>query len=122
MDWTHKRVGSVDVMVVRGRLDTDASHTFTEALLAVAARVEGRLVLDLAEVDYVVSMTLRGLPMAARQLQPNGSSLVLASVQPLVQQVLDIAGLSRLFRCYSTSAAAIDDLGEPLPFPQPQQC
>lgn len=119
MEWSHSQVGAVDVMVVRGRLDTEASLTFGEVLVGVATRSSGRVLLDLAGVDYLVSETLRSFLQAARHLRPAGGKLVLANVQPLVRQVLEIAGFCRLFQVYSSATHALEDLSRPVPVLQP---
>ena len=79
-----------------GRLDSATSPAVESALVTLLESGENRVVLDLSAVDYVSSAGLRVLLKAAKHLSGRGA-LVLCGLQPPVQQLLQLAGLDKLF-------------------------
>jgi len=69
-------------------------------------------VLDLAGVDYVSSAGLRVFMLAAKQAKAQKGNLVLVSVQPLVQEILEISKFTLILR---TLPALRDALAEASP-------
>ena len=68
--------------------------------------------LDMAGVDYVSSAGLRVLMLASKQAKAQKGSLVLVSVQPLVQEILEISKFTLILR---TLPAVRDALAETSP-------
>jgi anti-anti-sigma factor len=89
---------------LEGRLDTATSPQFD---LAVQPHTQGatRLLIDLAQVNYVSSAGLRVFLMTAKKLQKTGGSLVICAMSPAVREVFDIAGFSRMLRIEADQAA-----------------
>jgi stage II sporulation protein AA (anti-sigma F factor antagonist) len=88
-----KTAGSL-TLALTGRIDGSSSAAFEARLLQLIGAGERRLVLDLAGVDYVSSIGLRVLMLAARRLKPLGGKVVVCAVQPMVKEVFEIAGFS----------------------------
>ena len=91
--------GAPDVLTLTlsGRIDAGTTDSFAGALTACIDRGERRLILDLAAVDYISSVGLRALILAAKRLAPLGGRIVLCAPQPRIRQLLDIAGFTSLF-------------------------
>jgi len=69
-----------------------------------------RVVLDLAQVNYVASAGLRSLLLLSKQIKTRGGALVLASVHPRVHDVFEIAGFTTAFAIAGTTDAALASL------------
>lgn len=75
---------------VSGEID---AHTAPQVATAIAESPEGRLLIDLAGVEFVDSSGLRVLIEAHQSRQEAGRSLVLANPSPVVTRLFDIAGV-----------------------------
>ncbi len=96
METRHERRDGILIFTAVGRVDGVTSAAFESALVTLLASREERAVLDLTGVDYVNSAGLRVLLKAAKHLSGKGA-LVLCGLQPPVQQLLELAGLDKLF-------------------------
>jgi anti-anti-sigma factor len=97
MEIAEDRPGEVLVLAPRGRVDTTTSAGLEERLLSGVAEGERRLVLDLAEVEYISSAGLRVLLRLAKKMQVTGGQLVLCGLGDSVRQVFELAGFLPLF-------------------------
>ena len=98
-----------DVLVVdmAGRLD---SHTSGEAGDRIVAIVQGehkRVLLNLAQLDYVSSAGLHVILRGARLLQANHGELKICNANPRVDNVLETSGFHSLIKVYATEATAL---------------
>jgi stage II sporulation protein AA (anti-sigma F factor antagonist) len=66
-----------------------------------------RLVIDLAQLDYVSSSGLRVFLLAAKRLQATNGKLTLCGLQDHIQQVFDLAGFSSILSIYGSRDEAI---------------
>jgi len=96
----------VTVMSVSGRLDSVTSGALDTEVKNRIAAGQTRLVLDLSALDYISSAGLRVFLIAARALRDKGA-LGLAAPQPMVRQVLEIAGVTSLLKVYGSAADAV---------------
>ena len=82
-----------------GRIDHRNAAAFEAALLpllAQAAQNKGALVLDLSGVDYISSVGLRVLMIAAKQMRAAEASLVVASLQSVVAEIFTISRFDKI--------------------------
>ena len=84
-------------LTMSGRLDADGTDAFAGTLAACIDRGERRIVLDLAAVDYISSVGLRALMLAAKRLAPLGGRLVLCAPRAQIRQLLEVAGFTSMF-------------------------
>jgi anti-anti-sigma factor len=96
MDLRRRRCDGVMVLAAAGRIDSTTSKAFEAEVIEVLDDGERRVVLDLSGVDYMSSAGIRVLLMATKRLTGRGR-LVLCGLQGPVRQVLDLAGLFKLF-------------------------
>lgn len=80
----------------KGRLDANTAPALEEVLTR-GAEQDNELLLDLSECPYLSSAGIRVLLKAHRLLQQREGGLFLAAVLPGVMQVLETAGLDRVF-------------------------
>lgn len=69
-----------------------------------------RLVIDLAQLDYISSAGLRVLIVAGKRLSGANGKIVLCSLKDPVREVFDIAGFSSIFSVYGSHDEAIENL------------
>jgi anti-sigma B factor antagonist/stage II sporulation protein AA (anti-sigma F factor antagonist) len=59
-----------------------------------------RLVLDFSRVEYISSVGLRVLMLAARQVKAQGGSVVLAALQDVVREIFTISRFNLVIECF----------------------
>jgi anti-sigma B factor antagonist/stage II sporulation protein AA (anti-sigma F factor antagonist) len=109
MELLSARHGDALVLSPRGRIDHASAEAFKTALAPhLAESGPGRpLVLDLGAVDYIASIGLRVLMLAARQARAQGGTIVVAALQPLVREIFEISKFTLVFPCFPDVAAAL---------------
>ena len=90
-----------------GRLDAGSAPALQQRFQKLIGQGERRFVVDGGELTYVSSSGMRLLLETASTLEPSAGSIVLCSVMAPVQRVLDIAGLTSLFRIFDSSEEAV---------------
>ena len=82
--------------MIRGQVDVAVERELIEAVEAVYAGSDDGIVveLDLREVDFLDSSGLRVLLLLR---QAHGDRLVVGARSGVVQRLLDVAGLARIF-------------------------
>ena len=89
-----------------GELDLYNAAEVREVLLDVCAEQPGRLVIDLAEVDFVDSTAL-GVLIEARSTLENRQSFLLAAPGRETHRALTISGLDRHLAVHESVEAAL---------------
>jgi anti-anti-sigma factor len=107
-----EQVGSVRVLVLSGRLDTETAADVELALQDLFAAGEREYVIDLSGIGYVSSAGLRVLLSLAKLLDGGKGSLRLCGLNAAVTQVFDVAGFSKLFAIFPDRAAALPKLAQ----------
>ena len=112
MDLAVRRFARATVLSPAGRVDHATAERFKTLLLdhLQPARAD-RVVLDLAGVDYMASVGLRALVLAARQVKARGGRLVIAALPPLVREVFEISRLGQVLDSFASvrdALAALD--------------
>jgi anti-sigma B factor antagonist len=96
MQITIGRFGDIGTRVVLiGKLDIVGAEKIGTPLAAVAG-ARDNVVVDMAGVDFIASIGIRHLVMAARTVARGSRRLVLLGPNPLVTEVLVNAGLADL--------------------------
>jgi len=102
-------VGDIDgifLMAVSGRIDSISSNEL-ESALQEAMNKNSRIILDLAEAEYISSSGLRVLLAGKKALKRKKGDLILTSLQPVVRDVFEITGLRRVFSIEKTMEEAL---------------
>jgi anti-anti-sigma factor len=106
-----EQVGSVRVLDLSGRLDTETAVDVELALQDLLAAGEREFLIDLSGIGYVSSAGLRVLLSLAKQLDGKGS-LRLCGLNAAVTQVFDVAGFSKLFAIFPDRSAALPKVAQ----------
>ena len=107
-----EQVGTVRVLVLSGRLDTETAADVELALQDLFAAGEREYVIDLSGIGYVSSAGLRVLLSLAKLLDGGKGSLRLCGLNAAVTQVFDVAGFSKLFAIFPDRAAALPKVAQ----------
>lgn len=97
-------------LTLSGRLDADTTAKFGEVLGGSIDGGHHKIVLDLSGVDYVSSVGLRALILAAKRLAPLGGKIVLCGPQERIRHLLEIAGFTSIFTIVATRDEAMEQL------------
>ena len=112
---TH-RLADVHVVQVMGRVDHETAAAFDACLSPVLAEAGGTgsaLVLDFSGVDYISSVGLRVLMVAARQMRERQAALAICSLCSVVAEIFAISRFDRVLAVHPTLDAALDKLSAP---------
>ncbi|MES2960017.1 MAG: STAS domain-containing protein [Pseudomonadota bacterium] len=88
-----------------GRIDHQSAAALEAALtplLAQAGRDHGALVLDFSGVEYISSVGLRVLMIAAKQMREGKAQLLVTALQPVVAEIFTISRFDRILTVTET--------------------
>src|SRR5579862_4843455 len=101
------------VAVPVGRIDYSSAERLKQGL---APLLDGRgaastaLVLDFAGVEYICSVGLRVLMVAARQVRAQNGRIAVAALQPIVNEIFEISRFTHVLEIFPTMRAALEAL------------
>jgi anti-anti-sigma factor len=93
---TSEKQNGVSVVTVSGRMDGIGApdvEAHCQKLIADGDRLQ---LLDLTAVDYISSAGLRSLLVVAKQIKAAEGNLVLASLTPMVRNVMEMSGFDKI--------------------------
>ena len=79
-----------------GRMDSLGGHEIDLRFAALVATRKLLAVVDMSEVSFLASIGIRTLVVNARAQSQHGGGLALANPQPLVAEVLKMAGIDSI--------------------------
>ncbi|HLU11192.1 MAG TPA: STAS domain-containing protein [Oceanobacillus sp.] len=101
------------LMTLYGEIDAGQSRAVGRALNEQFSLGHKRLILDLAQVDYISSDGLRILVGAWQRARESKGNLVLVGVKPRILEMLQIIGLDLVFPIAETQGQAIAHFTRP---------
>lgn len=108
MQLTEKQMSEALVVTMTGRLDAGSASQVQEQLQTRCQGHSGLMVLSFEGVDYISSVGLRALIMAAKSAKAAGVTLVLSDMKDHIREVFEIAGFSQVMTMYDTTEQALD--------------
>jgi len=111
-----RRLADVVVVAPVGPVDHFAAQQLQSELAPVldeASATKAALVFDLSEVDYISSMGLRVLMVAAKQIRARNARIAAASLQPVVEEIFDIARFKHVLEVFPSVRAALQAMSDP---------
>ncbi|KZC95100.1 MULTISPECIES: STAS domain-containing protein [Clavibacter] len=106
---TARREDDVTVVAVTGMLNMASAPELREAVHDALAGGASRIVVDLAEVDFIDSSGLGALIAGLKSARDAGGDLRLSAPGPQVAMVLQLSNLDRVLIASPTSEAAYRD-------------
>ena len=116
LQFTSREFADVAVAAPVGRIDHLSAGTFEEALAPLLARsiAGGKgVVLDFAGVDYISSVGLRVLMIAAKEMRAHGARIAVAALQPVVAEIFAISRFDSVLDVAPSVRAAFETLSAP---------
>ena len=113
MHISQERYGDALVLTVSGRIDNSTTDGLKAGLDAYASTCRSggdKLVLDFSKVDYISSVGLRVLMLAAKQSREQGGTIVVAALQPVVREIFEISRFNLVFECFGSLREALAKL------------
>ena len=113
MECRTQEVANVILVRVEGRIDHTTAKDFENVLLPQLDGCTGeekKALLDLSGVAYMSSSGLRVLMLAAKQCREQQGEIVIAALQPMLQEVFTISRFHTVFKVFETVGAALDDI------------
>ena len=113
MEFSSQRLVDVFLAAPVGQINHLSAEQLKQALapiLDAPADNTHALVLDFASVEYISSMGLRVLLMAAKQLRAQKARIAVAALQPVVKEIFDIARFNHVLAVFPTVRAALEQL------------
>src|SRR6185436_2649093 len=107
MEVKFRKKGLILFIQIRGRLDTSAPKEFETRLLELIEQGETQLVFDFTQVEQVSAIGLRVLLRAFKQLTYINGRMAFHSMNDRVKRMLEIAGLTMVFRICETREEAV---------------
>ena len=110
MELTATSRGGSAVVAPAGRIDHASAEAFATALQPHLERCkagEPALVIDMSAVDYISSVGLRVLMLAAKQAEAQSGRIAIAGLTPMVREVFEISRFDLLFRIFDSVEQAL---------------
>ena len=101
MELRSRLEGAVTVVSPQGRIDLERAPLFEKALAPILEECkpgQRSVLLDFSGVDYVSSVGLRALMIAARRVAAQKGRIAVAGLQPLVREVFEISRFHLVFK------------------------
>lgn len=97
-----------DMITVKGRVDSSTAPQLAQALEAANDGGKYKLVVNMADLEYMSSAGFRALLAAQRNCKRyNRGEVVLASVPARIREALELAGFTELFKTFDDSLTAV---------------
>jgi anti-anti-sigma factor len=109
--WRREVEPGVWVLRPTGRLDSMSSRALDEALISELDEDHKCLIVDMGQVVYISSSGLKVLVGAWRKARSIDGAVVIAEMQPRVQEVFDMVGFDRVFPIFLTVDDAVNAVG-----------
>jgi len=107
----------VDVVVAApvGRIDHYSAGQLEAALIPLLEHsgINKGVVLDFAGVEYISSVGLRVLMVAAKQMRTREAKIAVAGLQPVVAEIFAISRFDRVLDVYPSVRNALEKLSAP---------
>ena len=110
MNYKVQNLANIVLLEVEGRIDHSTAPAFGSALLPQVEGCTGedkKLLIDLSKVTYMSSAGLRVLMIAAKGCRKQSGKIVLAALQPSVQEVFKIGRFDMVLETFPTVRAAL---------------
>jgi anti-sigma B factor antagonist/stage II sporulation protein AA (anti-sigma F factor antagonist) len=108
VDIQERRLADVTVLTATGRLDQDTSAGFQARLVGLFESAAGaKVALDFAGLDYISSVGLRALMVAAKKAKANGGAIAVAALTPVVREIFEISRFTFVVPVFADLRAAL---------------
>ena len=111
-----RQVADAVIAMPVGRIDHRSAAEFEAALtplVAAAAGAKGALVLDFSGIDYISSVGLRVLMIAAKKMREREAPLLVSALQSVVAEIFAISRFDNVVEQFPSVRGALGQLSAP---------
>ena len=129
MEITSKEFKHIEVITIKGRLDSVVASRLAGSLEAANHRGHYKIIIDMSQLEYMSSAGFRALGDAQRiSKRHNGGEVLLAQVPENIREALDLVGFTEHFHIFDNVTLAFefaeslpaDDSPSSAPLPSPE--
>jgi len=116
VDFSSRRLADVIVVMPVGQIDHPNAQQLQQALAPIleqAAAEKAPLLLDFTGVEYISSMGLRVLMVAAKQMRGGSARIAVAALRPVVEEIFEIARFRHVLEVFPSVRVALQALSVP---------
>ena len=116
MQFSSRKFADVVVAAPVGRIDHSAAGQLEQELMPLIKEspdANGGVILDFAGVEYISSVGLRILMIAAREMRGRGAPIAVAGLRPVVSEIFAISRFDRVLDVFPSVRSAIEKLSAP---------
>lgn len=106
MEIAEQIIGEVTVLRLKGRLDSVSAIELKDRVKACVKKLPIRLVIDMADIDFVDSSGLGSLVACLRSVNKATGDLRIAGLQDRVRAVFELVRLNQIFEIFDSADAA----------------
>lgn len=106
MEIFEEKIESVDILKLRGRLDASSAKDVKEKVGSLNKIKPAKIIIDLAEIDFIDSSGLGSLVASLRSVNKLGGDIKIASLQDPVRAIFELTRLHRVFEIFDDRDAA----------------
>ncbi len=106
MEIIGEKIGEVEVLEVKGRLDASSAKDFKERVNALVKAENHKIVIDMEGVDFIDSSGLGSLVSSLRSVNKAGGDIKISSLQKQVRAIFELTRLHRVFGIYEDKNTA----------------
>ena len=113
MELSTRRFADVVVANPTGRIDYTNAEDFKSALWQALAENRGEhgpVVIDFSRVDYISSVGLRVLMLAAKEMNGGKRRVTIAAPSPVVREIIDISRFHLILAVFASVREALERL------------
>ncbi len=108
MEISTKKFKNCDLVVLKGKVDSATAPQLTETLETITSGGRYKIVLDMSGLEYMSSAGFRALLASQRVCKRyNRGEIVLLSVPERIQEALELAGFTNLFKVFTDPLEAV---------------
>lgn len=109
MEITTKEFQHLELITIKGRVDSVVASKLAEALEAAHHRGKYKIVIDMSQLEYMSSAGFRALGDAQRTgKRLNRGEVVLAHVPENIREALELVGFTEYFKIVNDVSSALE--------------
>jgi anti-sigma B factor antagonist len=106
MEIRQETINDVEVLRLEGRLEASSARDIREKVSSLSRENRVKLVIDMANVDFIDSSGLGSLVSSLRTVNKLGGDIKISALQDQVRSIFELTRLHRIFGIYNDSTAA----------------
>jgi anti-anti-sigma factor len=113
MELSTRRYADVVVAEPAGRIDFTNAEDFKSALWEALTQNQGErgpVVIDFSRVDYISSVGLRVLMLAAKEMNGGRRKITVAAPSPVVREIIEISRFHLILAVFASVREALERL------------